>query len=56
MNSCMEIFFFGGGGGGSIPNIQEKTDAFAPKVLELAGQYISLLVIQKFSYIIRKFR
>ncbi len=33
--------------GGSIPNTQKKADAFALIVLELAGHYINLQVIQK---------
>ncbi len=35
----------------SILNTQKKTDAFVSIVSELAGQYINLLVIQKFTYI-----
>ncbi len=44
MNSFMEMF------SGSMPNNQKKKpDTFAPIVLELAGHYINLLIIRKFT-------
>ncbi len=46
MNSCLEML----GGGEGIPNIG-KTDTFALMVSELAGYYINLQIIQKFTNI-----
>ncbi len=45
MNSCMKMLW-----GSQYLTSRKEKDAFAPIVSELAGQYINLQVIQKFTH------